>query len=77
MFLVKDQLGDKKKEDKKKDKPLDFSQKIDLSELQKSKKRVTLKRETLLKWSSDKITLPFTLWDDEPSVLEMVLDINK
>jgi hypothetical protein len=58
--------------------PLDFSEIIDLKELLKKKtKRVILKRETLLKWSSDKVTLPFEIFEGDAHIGDMTLDITK
>jgi len=57
--------------------PLDFAQIIDLQEMLKKTKRVTLKRETLLKWSSDKVTLPFEIFEGDAHIGDMTLDITK
>lgn len=62
---------------KAKHEPLDFTQVVDLKDLLKKKTKVTLKRETLLKWSTDKITLPFEIFEGDAHSYDMTLDIRK
>lgn len=57
--------------------PLDFTKEVDLTRLLKKKSKVTLQRETLVKWSSDKITLPFETFEGDADCYDLPLDITK
>jgi len=57
--------------------PLDFSAEVDLSKLLKKKTKVTLQRDTLVKWSTDKITMPFEIFEGDADSYDTALDITK
>jgi hypothetical protein len=57
--------------------PLDFSAEVDLTKLLKKKTKITLLRDTLIKWSSDKITMPFEIFDGDIDSYNTELDISK
>jgi hypothetical protein len=76
-FLVGTMKKSVSKKAKLNHEPLSFSELIDLQGLLKKKTKVTLKRETLLKWSSDKITMPFEIFEGDEHTGDMTLDITK
>ncbi|CAB3368268.1 Hypothetical predicted protein [Cloeon dipterum] len=57
--------------------PINFNENIDLAAMLKKAAKVNLTRETVVKWDTSKLTLPFEVFEAESDSHDCVVDITK